>query len=193
MKSILCLALTISAVLSLRAFTHREDLTFHESIGNPANVPQGTLNSPWGNAPTTNPWGSNLGTPTSPWGGNSNINANLNNLWNRIPGGANNLANSNLANNPLNNLWGRIPQGQNVWNYNNNAAGLNCPGIRMSVNRGGYKQAYNYEGPIRLTCQLPNRTSYTDSCSNPTSCQQLLCRFSQCALTQGGRVLKQRA
>jgi hypothetical protein len=196
MKSIIIFALAIWAVASLRAFTNREDLVFHNSVGNLANIPQGTTNSPWGGNTFNNPWRGSTVNPTNPWGGagaNPNFGSNpLNNLWNRIPNGGSGTFNTNLANNPLNNLWGRIPQGSNVWNYNNNMGGINCPGVRMSVNRGGVKMNYNYEGPIRLTCQLPNRTSYSDSCSNASSCQQLLCRFSQCSLTQGGRVLKQR-
>lgn len=242
MKSVICFALAFAAVLSLRAYSHKEHVNYHEAIGNLALIPQGGANSPWGNAaPNTGLGGSWAGSPTTaPWG---NVNANngnwgaastnlvnnpLNNLFNRIPGqnnfrpgfqqpgfqqpgfqqpgfqqpgfrqpgfqqpGFQQPGRNNLINNPLNNLWGRLPTGSNVWNPNTMALGMNCPGVRMSVTRGGRKTAYNYEGPVRLTCQLPNGRTYADQCSNQPSCQQLFCKFAACTIQQGGRVLKQR-
>jgi hypothetical protein len=98
----------------------------------------------WGGAPGAGSNNAGAGwRPNGPQGGMSNT-------W-----GPN-----NAQNNPLNN------QNMNDFMMRLSGSGLNCPGIRVSVNRGMGRQQYKYEGPISLTCNVRGRVVNQARCSS---------------------------
>lgn len=220
MKALLFACLIVFAFSARRAH-HSEEVHYHDAVAGPttANPWSGspTGSNPWAGAPTgnnpwatpgsqpagANPWSGQTGSPTgvNPWATRPGTPTTLN-PWNTnptVPGGVNPW---NRPTVPTGN-WGpnsavrpgtfRPASGVNYDDFmmRLSGSGLNCPGVRVSVNRGFGRQEYKYEGPIQLSCVVGTRTIQQGTCYNYRECSQLICRFTTCK-NQGGRVLKRK-